>query len=137
MPWCNVRAASSMIYRALADITFVVHLLFVIFVVFGGLLVVCWKRLAWLHLPALLWGVLLEWNAWICPLTPVENWLLRRAGVAGYGGGFVEHYIVPIIYPNHLTYELQLVLGTALLVSNILIYLWAFRRRRVGTNERP
>jgi hypothetical protein len=124
-----------MIYRVLADITFVAHLLFVMFVVCGGLLVVFWKRLAWLHLPALLWGVLLEWNAWICPLTPLENWLLERAGVTGYGGGFVEHYIVPIIYPNHLTHGMQLILGTSLLVFNILIYLWAFRRRRVGTNE--
>ncbi len=125
-----------MIYRSLADIAFVAHLIFVIFVVFGGLLVVFWNRLAWLHVPALIWGVLLEWNAWICPLTPLENWLLRRAGVPEYGGGFVEHYIVPIIYPDHLTHEMQLVLGTLLLAFNILIYAWVFWRRRVNTNER-
>lgn len=125
-----------MIYRALADITFVAHLLFVIFVVFGGLLVVIWKRAAWLHLPALIWGVLLEWNAWICPLTPLENWLLRRGGVAGYGGGFVEHYIVPIIYPDRLTHEMQLILGTLLLAFNAVIYAWAFLRRGAGANER-
>ncbi len=131
----NAGATSSMIYRMLADVTFVAHLLFVIFVVFGGLLVLLWKRLAWLHVPALIWGVLLEWSAWICPLTPLENWLLERAGVAGYGEGFVAHYIVPIIYPDQLGREMQLVLGTLLLVFNILIYVWAFRHRRVGTNE--
>lgn len=124
-----------MIYRVLADITFVTHFLFVIFVVFGGVLVMFWKRLAWLHLPALVWGVLLEWNAWICPLTPLENWLLRRGGVAGYGGGFVEHYIVPVIYPDRLTHEMQLILGSLLLAFNVLIYLWIFGRRRVRSNK--
>jgi hypothetical protein len=125
-----------MIYRALADIAFVAHLLFVMFVVFGGLLVVIWKHAAWLHLPALAWGLLLEWNAWVCPLTPLENWLLRRSGADGYGGGFVEHYIVPIIYPDRLTHQDQFMLGMLLLAFNALVYTWAFLRHRGRANER-
>ncbi len=117
-----------MIYRILADIVFIAHLLFVIFVVFGGLLVALYKRVALLHLPALVWAVLLEWNAWVCPLTPLENWLLKRAGDAGYRGGFIEHYIVPVVYPNGLTREMQIILGTLLLAFNIAVYAWLYYR---------
>ena len=92
-----------MIYRALADLVLVVHLGFVLFVVLGGLLVVRWPWLAWLHVPAAVWGVLIEFMGWICPLTPLENSFRVAGGGAGYSGGFIEHYIRPILYPAGLT----------------------------------
>ena len=89
-----------MIYAALADATLVLHLLFIAFIVLGGILVARWPRLAWAHLPAAAWGVLIELGGWICPLTPLENWLRLRAGQRGYAGSFVEQYLLPIIYPD-------------------------------------
>jgi hypothetical protein len=105
------------------------HLAFVVFVVGGGLLVLRWPRLAWVHLPAALWGALIEFAGWICPLTPLENWLRRRAGVSDYAGGFVEHYVLPVLYPVGLTRGLQVGLGVAVILLNLVIYGWIFHRR--------
>jgi len=117
--------------RFLADAVVLLHLGFVLFAIGGGLLLTRWPRIAWLHLPALAWGVLLEFNGWICPLTPLENALRLRAGQAGYAGGFVEHYLLPLLYPAGLTVSLQWGLGTALLLFNALVYgAWWWRRRR-------
>ncbi|HCU13257.1 MAG TPA: DUF2784 domain-containing protein [Gemmatimonadetes bacterium] len=111
-----------MIYRALADLVLVVHLAFVLFVVLGGLLVLRWPRLAWLHVPAAVWGVLIEYTGWICPLTPLENSLRERGGGAGYSGGFIEHYIQPVLYPAGLTRGTQIVLGSLALLVNLTAY---------------
>ncbi|WP_354682722.1 DUF2784 domain-containing protein [Cupriavidus necator] len=114
----------------LADLVVVVHGLFILFVVAGGLLVLRWPRLAWVHLPAAVWGVLIEWLGWICPLTPLENTLRQAAGQAGYSGGFVERYLLPLIYPAGLTPAVQLWLGLVVLVVNVAIYAVWWRRRR-------
>lgn len=119
-----------MIYRALADVTAALHLAFVLFVVLGGLLVLRRPKLAWLHVPAALWGVWIEWSGGLCPLTPLENWLRARGAEPGYGGGFVEHYLLPVLYPGELTRELQWLLGALVLASNAALYLLVLRRRR-------
>ncbi len=117
-------------YTLLADLVVGVHLAFVLFVVAGGLLVLRWPRLAWAHLPAAAWGAVVELAGWVCPLTPLENALRRRGGGVGYGGGFVEHYVVPILYPSELTRELQVGLGLGVVALNAGVYLWLLRRRR-------
>lgn len=116
----------------LADLVLVAHLLFIVFVVAGALLLFRWPRLVWLHLPAAAWGVVIEWTGWICPLTPLENALRRAAGEAGYGGSFVERYLLPVIYPAGLTPTVQFVLGAVVLVFNVAVYAawWHHRRRR-------
>jgi hypothetical protein len=111
-----------LIYRAFADAVSVVHLAFVLFVVLGGLLVLKWPRLAWLHVPAAVWGVLIEYAGWICPLTPLENSLRARGGEAGYSGGFIEHYVQPVLYPAGLTRGTQIVLGSLALLVNLTAY---------------
>ena len=111
-----------MIYRGLADLALVVHLAFVLFVVLGGLLVLRSPRVAWLHLPAAIWGVLIEYTGWICPLTPMENSFRMRGGEAGYSGGFIQHYIQPLLYPAGLTRPTQIVLGSIALILNLAAY---------------
>ena len=118
--------------NALADLIVVFHFAFVAFVVLGGLLVARWPRVAWVHLPAAAWGVWIELAGWICPLTPLENWLRRRAGGEGYTASFVEHYIVPVLYPAALTREMQWLLGGLVLAINGAVYLAVLRRRWQG-----
>ena len=116
-------------YRLLADVLVVVHGVFVLFVVAGGLSVL-WRRwMAWVHLPCAAWGAVIEFGGWICPLTPWEQSLRRQAGEAGYSGGFIEHYLIPLIYPAGLTRGLQIVLGVAVLVANIAVYARVLTRR--------
>lgn len=115
-------------YGFLADLVVLVHFAFVLFVVLGGLLVLKWKRLAWVHVPAFLWGALIEFAGWICPLTPLENWLRVKGGVTGYRSGFIEHYILPVLYPTLLTRRLQIALGLLVLGVNLGIYGWLLRR---------
>jgi hypothetical protein len=112
----------------LADFVVVLHFAFVLFVVFGGLLVLRWPRVAYLHLPVAIWGVLIELTGWTCPLTPLENALRSRAGETGYQGGFVEHYILPVMYPSALTRDIQLVLGSIVLLLNLAIYAYVLHR---------
>ena len=121
-----------MIYRALADLILALHLVFVLFVVLGGLLVLRWPRAAWLHIPAAIWGVLIEYTGWICPLTPLENSFRARGGQAGYSGGFIEHYIQPLLYPAGLTRSTQVVLGSVVLLLNLAAYGIALSRMRRG-----
>ena len=118
-----------MVYRLLADALVLLHLAFVVFVVAGGLLVLRWPRVAWAHLPAAAWGVWIEWSGGICPLTPLENRLRTAGGEAGYAGSFVEHYVMPVLYPVGLTSTVQIALGAAVLVLNLAIYGWCMRRR--------
>ena len=119
-----------MVYRVLADVVVVFHLAFVLFVLFGGFMVWRWPRVAWLHLPAVVWGVGIEWVGTVCPLTPWENWLRRQSGAAVYQGDFVERYVLPVLYPAELTRTVQVALGAFALVLNIAVYVWLWRRRR-------
>jgi hypothetical protein len=119
-----------MTYRVLADVVVLVHGVFVLFVVLGGLLVIARPRLAWIHIPCAVWGALIEFAGWICPLTPLENALRQRAGEAGYSGGFVEHYVLRALYPAGLTREVQWVLGTLVAIVNIAAYAYILTRRR-------
>lgn len=123
--------AAFSLYGLLADLVVLLHLAFVAFVIGGGLLVLRWPRVAWVHLPCASWGALIELAGWICPLTPLENALRRRAGQAGYGGGFVEHYIIPLLYPHALTRTTQVVLGLTVIAVNLAVYGWLLRRARL------
>lgn len=116
------------LYRLLANAVVAVHALFIVFVVFGGFLVWRWRWVAALHVPCAVWGVLIEYRGWICPLTPLENQLRAKAGEQGYGGGFVEHYLLPAIYPSGLTPRVQALLGTAVLAVNLFAYGVLLRR---------
>ncbi len=111
-----------MLPQLLADLTLITHLLFIIFVILGALLVIKWRWLIWIHLPCAIWGALLEINYWICPLTHLENYFRRQANEAGYTGGFIEHYLIPIIYPPGLTPGLQLAIGIFVILINFVIY---------------
>ena len=119
-------------YRLLADLVVLLHAAFVLFVVFGGFAVLRRPRLAWIHLPTAAWGALIELAGWICPLTPLENGLRQMGGQAGYGGSFIEYYVVPVIYPPGLTRGTQISLGIAVLVLNAAIYGWILTRRKEG-----
>ena len=118
-------------YRFFADVLVVVHFLFILFVVAGGMLILYRPRMAFLHLPAVIWGAAVELCGWICPLTPLENYFRRIAGDAGYSGGFIEHYLVPLIYPENLTAETQYILGGLVIVVNLIFYFILWRRKRV------
>jgi hypothetical protein len=120
-----------MISRLLADALVGTHFLFVVFVVSGGFLAWRWPRVAWAHVPAAAWGALIELAGWICPLTPLENRLRRGAGLAGYDGGFIEHYVIPVVYPAGLTRGVQVCLGVAVILVNLVAYA-ALLRRRTG-----
>ena len=113
----------------LANAVVLAHIAFVMFVILGGVIVLRWRPVAWAHVPAVIWGVVVEVAGWECPLTPLENWLWARSGASGYAGGFVEHYLVPVLYPEELTRELQLALGALALLVNFAIY-WPMIRRR-------
>ena len=120
-----------MIYGILADIVVLAHTAFVLFAVFGGFLVLRRRRLSWLHIPAVLWAALVEMAGWICPLTPLENLLRHRAGERIYQSDFIEHYLMPVLYPAALTRELQTALGLAVLFINVSIYTWVWHKRRL------
>ena len=116
-------------YSAAADAVVVLHFLFVLFVAFGGLLVLRWPRTAWVHLPSAAWGIGIEFGGWICPLTPLENRLRELGGVAAYRGDFLARYLMPVLYPEGLTRDAQIILGVAGLAGNAAIYAYVVRRR--------
>jgi len=116
--------------RLLATVVVLAHLAFVAFVVAGGVLALRWPRAAWLHLPAAAWGALIALAGFICPLTPLENWLRVRGGTPAYDTGFLEHYLLPVLYPVTMTRQLQLVTGVFVVVLNALVYWRVLRRRR-------
>lgn len=117
--------------RFFADVLVVLHFLFILFVVAGGILVLHRPRLAILHLPAVIWGAAVELCGWICPLTPLENYFRRLAGGAGYSGDFIEHYLIPLIYPENLTIGMQYVLGALVIVVNLIFYFIIWRKIRI------
>ena len=119
-------------YEVLADFVLILHLCFILFVVLGGLLVLRWSWVTWLHLPAAAWGILVELAGWICPLTPLEIALRRDTGSSAYGATFVEHYLVPIVYPSALTPDVQMVLGLFVLGINLVVYGLVWRGRGRG-----
>jgi hypothetical protein len=125
----NAMNAAQIPYQLLADLIVLVHVAFVVFAVLGGLLAVRWRRLVWIHLLAVVWAAVVEFFGWVCPLTPLENWLRRRAGEAGYPSDFIAHYILPILYPEELTRAVQIVLGILVLLINLIIYGWVFRSK--------
>ena len=121
-----------MVYHLAAIAVLVLHLLFICLVMLGGLAALRRPRLAFIHLPAAAWGFLVEAMGWYCPLTDLENALLARAGEAGYAGGFVEHYLLPLIYPEGLTRQTQIWLAVAVVLVNAAIYGLVVRKWRKG-----
>jgi hypothetical protein len=119
-----------MFYRLLADSVLIAHVGFVVFVVVGGVLFLRWKWAGWLHAPAVAWGIAVQLMNWSCPLTPLENHFRGLGGQAGYSGGFVEHYLLSVLYPSGLTREMQIVLGLLVIVINLAIYLSIFAASR-------
>lgn len=119
-----------MLYRIAADGVLVLHLAFILFVVFGGFVILRYPRLIWLHLPVVFWGAGIEIVGAPCPLTSMENSLLRRAGEEGYAESFIEHYFLPLIYPAGLTRNLQILMAAFVVVVNVTVYAWIHVRRQ-------
>ena len=119
-----------MICRILADAVLIIHLLFILFAVAGAFAALRWRLLVWVHLPCALWAAAIVLGGWICPLTPLEVFLRHCAGQAGYAGGFVQHYLLPIIYPHNLTREIQIGLGIGVLVINLVAYALVVWKKR-------
>ena len=111
-----------MLAKVSADLLVAVHFAFIVFVVLGGFLVLKWGKVAILHIPCVLWGGLVEFSGWICPLTPLERYLREAAGGAAYSGGFIDHYIMPLVYPTGLTREMQISIGIIILLVNLCLY---------------
>jgi len=116
--------------RVLATLVVLVHMAFVVFVVAGGVLALRWPRVAWVHLPAALWGAMIALAGFICPLTPLENWLRVRGGAAAYDTGFLEHYLLPILYPVALSRGVQVATGVFVVLMNALVYWRVLRETR-------
>jgi len=119
-----------MLYSALADLVVVLHFAFILLVVAGGFLALRWRWAPFLHIPAALWGVFVEVAGKACPLTPLENALRRAAGGAGYSGGFIEHYLAPVIYPPALSHQVQLLLAGLVVLANLAAYSFVWQRNR-------
>jgi hypothetical protein len=117
----------------LADLIVLIHFAFVLFVIFGGLLALRWPKAAYVHLPIAAYGALIELVGWICPLTPLEKRLRESAGLEGYQGGFVEHYILPVLYPSGLTPNIQVALGGLVIVLNLAVYALVLRSSRIAS----
>jgi len=117
-----------MLFRLAADLVVLLHLAFIVFVMLGGILVLKWHWLSMLHLPAVVWGAVIEYRGGICPLTPWENSLRRLAGQQGYAEGFIEHYILPVIYPPGLSRDIQLTLAIIVVAVNLCVYGWVLWR---------
>jgi len=125
------------LYNIAADIVVFVHFTFIVFVLVGGVLVFKWRRLIWLHIPSAIWGAMIVMVGWICPLTPIEN-RLRHAGESEtYTRSFIEHYLVPVIYPSGLDREMFIVMGMVVIVINVIVYIMLFvkYKREVKKNK--
>jgi Protein of Unknown function (DUF2784) len=126
---------SSLLYQLLADLIVLAHVAFVVFAVLGGLLAARWRWLVWIHLPAVIWAAIVEIFGWLCPLTPLENWLRQRGGERGYASDFIGRYILPALYPQELTREVQIALGAFVILINLTIYVWIFRTKRTNRDS--
>ena len=118
-----------MLYRIAADLMVTIHIAFIAFVMLGGLLVLKWRWVSLMHLPAAIWGALIEYRNWLCPLTVWEQEFRRLGLQEGYAGGFVERYVLPLLYPAEYTRELQIILGSLVLAVNLAVYAWVIHRR--------
>jgi hypothetical protein len=123
-----------LIYNFLADLVVLLHVCFVLFVMLGGFLVLWKSSIALFHIPAVFWAAGIEFLGWICPLTPLENMLRAKGGGTGYATGFVEHYLVPLLYPAVLTRKMQICLGLIVLGVNIALY-WTFWHKKLKGQE--
>lgn len=127
-----------MLASAAADVVMAVHFAFILFALLGAALLFVWPKLVWVHLPALAWGGFVEFTGRLCPLTTIEDGFREAAGQQGYAGGFIDHYITPIVYPDGLTRETQLLFGLILVGVNIVLYgSWLARRQRVSRSRLP
>lgn len=122
-------------YPLLANLVLIVHLAFVVFVLCGGLLVMRWRWIAWLHVPAIAWGTFVEFSGWICPLTPLEYWLRAQGGDISYRSDLIAQYLLPVLYPGGLTRDLQLLLGTVVIVLNAAVYWWLWQMQARGASR--
>ncbi len=111
----------------LADLVLIVHALFIVFVIFGGFVILKWHGMIWAHIPCVIWGALIEFFAWICPLTYLENYLRNYGGINYYEGSFIQHYILPVVYPSGLTTDIQMLLGFLVIVINLAVYGFVWR----------
>lgn len=125
-----------MIYRILADGILLTHFCFVVFVVFGGLIALRWRKILILHIPAVLWAILVQWFQWICPLTPLEVWFRELGGEAGYEGGFIEHYISALLYLDAGRW-LHIALAIFVTVLNLIVYFFVYRRSSLVRLQNP
>ena len=115
-------------YEIAANLILIVHFIFILFVVFGALLFFASTKIIFIHIPAFIWGSYIELTNSICPLTDLENWFLQKANLTTYSEGFIQNYLVPIVYPANLTKDIQIYLGIALIVINIVIYVFIFNK---------
>ena len=115
-------------YQIAANLTLIIHFIFIIFVVFGALLFLISKKIVFIHFPFLIWGCYVEFTNSICPLTYLENWFLNKANLTTYSEGFIQNYLVPIVYPINLTKDLQIYLGASLIVINVVIYAFIYSK---------
>jgi hypothetical protein len=122
-------------YRIPADLVIILHFSFIVYAVLGGLLGLWRKWCLFFHLPAVVWAAIVEFQSWICPLTPLENYLRSAAGLTGYQGGFVEHYLVPVVYPPSLSNKMQWILGGLVVAVNITIYWFVFTQRKESSRK--
>ena len=125
-----------MISRLAADVVVLLHLAFIVFVTAGAFVVLRWPRIAWLHIPCVLWGIWIEVTGRVCPLTPLENHLRLAAGGDGYGGGFIEHYVLPLVYPAQMTRGTQIALGVGVAALNLCLYGLVVLRRSPSRKAR-
>jgi hypothetical protein len=123
-----------MVYRLLSDFIVIAHFLYILFVITGALIALRWKKIIWLHIPAVIWGATVEYTGWICPLTPWENRFRMLAGEEVYHGDFIGNYILPVIYPEEVTRNIQIVLGTIVIIVNIMLYGIIINRSVKGKN---
>lgn len=126
-----------MLFRLAADTVLLLHLAFILFALLGALLAARWRWLVWVHLPAAAWGFYVELTGRVCPLTDWENHFRRLAGQAGYAESFIEHYLLALIYPAGLTREIQFVLAGIVVIVNVALYAWLWRRWRASRKIRP
>jgi hypothetical protein len=124
------------VYKLLADAVVLAHFLFIAFVVCGGLLVIRWPRIAFVHLPAAVWGAVVEIFGWVCPLTPLENHFHLLAGKSSYSGDFIARYLMPVIYPENLTATIQQVFGGLVIIINLIFYIIAIQKERLHKKNR-
>ena len=122
-------------YNVLANAIVLTHFLFIAFVVCGGLLVIYWPRIAFVHLPAAVWGAVVEIFGWVCPLTPLENQFRLLAGGNSYSGNFIARYLIPVLYPENLTATIQQVLGGLVIIINLIFYTIAMQKQRLHKNR--